>query len=440
AADEDCDGEINDHCAIWSVSLGDSGEDRSNGVAAFDDGVVVSGDYARALQFGDDELTVDSGAQRNAYLARFDEGGKPDWIVDARSGGSVQLRRVSSAGSRLYAAGLLSGSLDVAGRTASSTGGLDGIVLAVDAASGSVDWLASVGGGGDLRLEAVAGHAAGVVAVGYFDGDLDLGSLGNVAGDGVDTLVLALDEDGLPRWARVGTGAGDDMLLRSVVVGDEVVVAGFFEDELDFGCDDPVSAVDVASDGFVARFAIEDGSCRPLLTLPGAGSVRARGLAAVVGRIFVAIDFDGDVTLPGGETLTSAGERDVAVIALTPEGEVIWSRQFGDEQNQDVFAVAATADGGVFLGGSASGNPDFGEGPINSNPKGDNAFVVRLSPSGEVIWARSFGGDGDDDTIAVSVAPSGSLYIAGEVETSMDLGRGVITGNAIDGFVARLSP
>ena len=102
----------------------------------------------------------------------------------------------------------------------------------------------------------------------------------------------------------------------------------------------------------------------------------------------------------------------------------------------------ATADGegGVLIGGAATGTPDLGEGNIVSQDVGEDAYAIRLDDLGQVLWARTFGGDGDDDTINAAFSPNGLLFIGGEVAISMDLGTGLLAGDDIDAFVARIAP
>jgi hypothetical protein len=80
----------------------------------------------------------------------------------------------------------------------------------------------------------------------------------------------------------------------------------------------------------------------------GDGQVQT-GLAVSVdksGNILLAGAFRGSITL-GGTTLTSAGEEDAFIAKLSPTGQVMWAQKFGDARNQSATAIGADADGNV---------------------------------------------------------------------------------------------
>jgi len=44
---------------------------------------------------------------------------------------------------------------------------------------------------------------------------------------------------------------------------------------------------------------------------------------------------------------------------------------------------------------------------------GGDVLVMKLSPSGEVEWAKTYGGSGDDVANALAIAPNGDVIVAG---------------------------
>jgi hypothetical protein len=440
AADEDCNGAVNDHCALWSASFGDSGGDRVQGLLATDDEVVLSGNFAARIDFGGPELTTSTGL--SGYVAALDHDGAHLWTAGLDGNSSETVRDMAAAGGVVYAGGSFSGSLAVESQEvfSGSESSNDCFVLALGQADGALDWIASFGDTANCAISGVAAHDGGVIVGGSFDGDVTFPMTGTLSANGGDDVVLgSFDDSGMPRWALTAGGTGDDEILALAVEGDALYVSGIASGAFDLGCAGAEDADD-DGDGFVARLDAADGSCDWVLPFAGAGRIRARALDARDGRVFVGLDFETAVSLPGGASLTSAGELDIAVVALTNGGAPLWSRQFGDEGKQEMFTASAPADGGVLIGGSTNGSPDFGEGPITTADAGDDAYVIRFDADGEVLWSRSFGGDGDDDTIAADYAATGALFIGGEVFISMDLGQGPISGDNIDAFVARLDP
>lgn len=438
--DEDCDGEVNDHCALWSASFGANGPDRLVGLTTFEDSVVISGDYANDIDFGGDPFSHDTSS--GGFVARFDEDGEHLWSVDVGGTNGERASSVASTSDRVLVGGHFSGTLTIGAEERMSGSASQALfVAALMADDGTEDWVVSFGDSGGAALSSIAVHDDGnVIVAGNYDGAITFGALPTVtASDGEDAIIFALDPVGEPLWVKSAGGDGHDFARGLVVIGDLVYVSGWANDTLDLGCMDTVVS-DGDGDAWVAALDATNGDCQWLLHLPAEGEARARALATDGVRLFVGVDFEQTLTLPSGEVLTSAGDLDVAIFAMTPDREVIWSRQFGDDAKQDIFVAAADGDGGVVIGGAATGTPDLGEGNVVSKDVGEDAYVIRLDDLGEVLWARTFGGDGDDDTINAAFSANGLLYVGGEVAISMDLGTGLLAGDGIDAFVARLAP
>jgi len=116
------------------------------------------------------------------------------------------------------------------------------------------------------------------------------------------------------------------------------------------------------------------------------------------GNIVVATHFLGTIDLGGGP-LVSAGERDLAVARLDPDGNLLWSERFGDAGDQDISSVAVTAAGEIVIAGGFGGTLDVGTGPLVSAGTGatselaarGDVYVAKLDTSGKAMWATHYG-------------------------------------------------
>jgi hypothetical protein len=176
----------------------------------------------------------------------------------------------------------------------------------------------------------------------------------------------------------------------------------------------------------------------------GSGDQIAWGVAAnPAGNIVLAGELKGSASV-GGQDLVSAGGSDILVIKLDSGGNVLWSRRFGDSQDQSARAVAVDSAGNVLITGVFQGTLNLGEtwDAKHLSIGGDDVFVAKLSPSGEHLWSRSFGGPGAQIPRSVAIDSTGNVVVAGELDGSMDLD-GVLTiatSSMRDGFLFKLLP
>lgn len=133
----------------------------------------------------------------------------------------------------------------------------------------------------------------------------------------------------------------------------------------------------------------------------------------------------------GSDFLETLGNREGFVRKLSPTGKVLWTTAISTLERDNIFGMTADAAGNIYIAGSTGGELQPGAGA-----GGQDAFVVRLTPEGKVVWMRQFGSSADDLARGVALGADGSVYVMGET-------RGTLPGGTSEGgqdtFVARLS-
>jgi hypothetical protein len=124
----------------------------------------------------------------------------------------------------------------------------------------------------------------------------------------------------------------------------------------------------------------------------------------------------------------------------TPAGAVLWARGFGGSGDDEGRSIALDSEGNTLVAGYFAGSVDFGGGPLTS-AGGNDVFVAKYAPDGTHIWSRRFGASGNDSGRAIAVDASNNVYVTGTVTGTVDFGLGPIVGaGGYDIYVARLSP
>jgi outer membrane protein assembly factor BamB len=122
--------------------------------------------------------------------------------------------------------------------------------------------------------------------------------------------------------------------------------------------------------------------------------------------------------------------------------EHLWSERFGDGREQVGLSVAADSEQNVLLAGYAAGAVDFGGGPVQ--PSGPtSAFLAKLDPWGNLIWARRFAASvGGSFATGVAADRDDNILLTGAFSSSIDFGGGPLTnfGGQETAFVVKLTP
>src|ERR1043166_5345502 len=153
-------------------------------------------------------------------------------------------------------------------------------------------------------------------------------------------------------------------------------------------------------------------------------AVDASGNVYITGQFFGTSDFDPG---PGVYNLTSS-TYDIFVCKLNSSGNFLWTKSFGSSGNNDVGFEIAAGSSGVYVTGIFADTADFdpGAGVFKLNSMGgDDIFILKLSATGNFMWARSIGGPNTDQGNSLSLNSGGDVCITGWFRDSVDLDPGV---------------
>jgi hypothetical protein len=97
-----------------------------------------------------------------------------------------------------------------------------------------------------------------------------------------------------------------------------------------------------------------------------------------------------------------------------------WARAFGGSDSDLILDLVSTPDDGIILVGHFRNSITFGGPTLDATPGHSDAFVAKLSASGQHVWSKRLGGVGYDGAHAVAVDAAGDVYVAGICQGSAD--------------------
>ncbi|MEL6865928.1 MAG: gliding motility-associated C-terminal domain-containing protein [Bacteroidota bacterium] len=106
----------------------------------------------------------------------------------------------------------------------------------------------------------------------------------------------------------------------------------------------------------------------------------------------------------------NAGEWDIWVIKTDPLGEIEWDKVLGGSGSDEANTIRELEDGGYIIAGSSTSD----DGPLTGVNQGfEDAWVIRLSENGTLVWERNYGGSAADKAEAIEPTPDGGYIVAG---------------------------
>src|SRR5690606_29218543 len=103
------------------------------------------------------------------------------------------------------------------------------------------------------------------------------------------------------------------------------------------------------------------------------------------------------------------------------EGAKVWATRFGGPDSETGRSLAIDGEGNLVATGYVRGHTRFAEG-YEHRAEGTDAYVARFSPDGSLLWARSFGGAGEDVGESVAVDSEGNAVVVGSFSEVLSFG------------------
>ena len=115
----------------------------------------------------------------------------------------------------------------------------------------------------------------------------------------------------------------------------------------------------------------------------------------------------------GGDVRGKHGGADFWIVKLDKDGNVEWQKCLGGSNDDAAYSVAVTPDGGYIVAGVTWSN----DGDVSGNHGYGDFWVVKLDGEGNIVWQRALGGNEDDSALSVSVTPDGGYIVAGYTQS-----------------------
>ncbi len=447
----------------WAKGIGDLDIDRGVSVAVDGSGnVYTTGYFQGTVQFGSYQLVA--AGDVDIFIAKANAAGTFLWAMGI--GGADQDFGWSIAvddSNNVYTLGSFSGTVDfdpgADTNNLISSGGVNSFFFKLDS-SGNFIWAKSIEEQSVYTTSMVLDSSGNIYISGEFAGtcDFDPGNgIYNLTSVNMffDIFVAKYDNAGNVIWAKgMGGATYKGSYSTTVDAAENVYTTGWFQDSVDF---DPGAGLFYLVSPGVRNIFISklDNAGNFVWAKSMEGTAEGEGFSIAIdhsanvnttGYFLGTADFD-----PGAGayylTADTAGYGSIFISKLDSAGNFVWAKAIGNGSDASGTSITIDDFNNIYYTGwfwqTADFDPDTGVYNLVSNGAHD-VFISKLDSMGNLIWAKSMGGEGDDWSSSIAFNVFTEVYVTGHFY-SISLYAGTVTltnadvlGDTPDLFIAKL--
>ncbi|MBL55867.1 MAG: hypothetical protein CMP61_01640 [Flavobacteriales bacterium] len=120
---------------------------------------------------------------------------------------------------------------------------------------------------------------------------------------------------------------------------------------------------------------------------------------------------DGGYVVAGSSSNSDGNNvSDYWVVKLDSSGNKIWDKTLGGSSSDRASSIKQTSDGGYII----AGNTESSDGDISDGDNGyDDCWIVKLDSNGNKVWDKTFGDENDDNAEVIQQTFDGGYIIGG---------------------------
>jgi hypothetical protein len=394
----------------WESVFGGSGADRAYSVVQTDDGGFV---FAGSTMSNNFDV---SGLHNNG------QGDGDIWIAKVSKTGSLVWQKVYGGAADDVAHCIIKtsdGGFIVAGTTSSTDGDAagggyhggsgDAWIIKLNA-DGSIKWQKCYGGslsdGANSIVQASDGNYVFAGFTSSSNGDITKNQGIN------DYWVVKIDTLGKLLWSSTFGGSDNDIANSITLAYDGSFAVAGYSSSADGDVDNPLSA-----DDFWIIKVTSSGSLGWHYNYGGSDEDEANAIVATADSGFAVAGYTYSTD---GNVRGFIGGSDFWVIKLNRNGVFVWQSTLGGMYDDQAQSIVQTADRGYIVVGKTNSDDSDVKTKLHNlpnNPLYFDAWVTKLSPSGQLQWAKTYGGGSDDEAWGVIQTSDTGYAIAAETKS-----------------------
>lgn len=437
--------------------------------------VYVTGQFEGTADFGNNTFSTTDNIfdMADAFVLKTDASGTVLWAE--QFGGESMDEGISiaiDASDNIYTSGRFRGTATFGNLTLTAENSdvdvsYNSVYVAKQDTAGEVLWVSEFFGEQDISLTThifnvfsiTTDTQGNIYTLGTFNtvtatfGNITLNRISNYNSSGsYDMFIVKQDASGQVLWAENFGTIGDDTFADIIGydittdASDNLYITGNFSGTIVFG--DATFSSPFPGDCFVLKMDAL-GEVVWAKQFEAGGTIQSLSQCITTdatGNVYVAGLFGGELNI-GDIILSSTMDEDndsysgdVFAVKLNSSGQVLWAKSYGGTGNESAKDITVDASGKVYITGYFNGVANFSGNFLVSEGSSNDVFVLKTNNAGVVEWVEGFGSTGSDNGKGIIVDSSGNIYVTGEFEDTVSFGSTDLTAVGYkDMFLIKLS-
>jgi len=413
----------------WQWAISPTGISFGNAVCTDPGGnVYYTGYFNGQLVFGSDTLNNINGPYQDVFIAKYNAAGNVLWARNSTGYADADGVAADASGNVFIVGNFYNDSISFDNYTLYDphTGAQNSNVYLVKYdPTGDVTWAKNLGGiNNDIAIGISTDANGNVYVTGNFTGDsltIDNVTVNHIGSS--DGFIAKLDPAGHAVWIR-NVGSPNSVGATAVYpdANGNVFMTGSFQSNYMYvGSLGNLIASPYNNNVFLIKY---DSSGDKLWVKYAGGNNNSGGNNTSVG---LSADPSGNVYMTGyyndtificNDTLASVGYQNIFTAKYDPSGNLLWARSAGGNYAEQANGISTDANGNAYLTGYFQSDTVLFGSSVLVNPSGNEiTFAAKYDMSGNALWAIAAGGTSNNDGAGISYS-NGGIYVAGQFQSS----------------------
>ena len=365
------------------ATLGGSKNESAQAVVNTTDGGYAILGYSQSM---DGDVLNKSNESYDYWMLKFDANNQLQW--QKTYGGSdddrgIDLIQTSDSGYAIIGKSK-SNDLEV-----SENAGFDDFWVSKLDSSGAIIWEYSFGfAGSDTPYSIIQTNDDGYLLSGVLDVSASNGQgnrnsiLSRHAGG--DYWVIKLNASGVKQWSNYYGGSFTDTAYDAIQTEDDgyIIIGSSDSDDVD------ITNNRGSYDFWILKIST-NGTLVWEKSFGGSEIDEAHAISQATDGNYLIV---GDTRSNDLDISQNNGAADLWIIKITPEGTLLWEKTLGGSSFDVGRSVSKTQDNGFLISGSSRST----NGSLTSNKGQNDAWIVKINSSGNLVWQKTIGGSNVD--------------------------------------------